>query len=329
MATSRNPNDTTTGQGTRSMSRTPERSGAGVPVPPPATGGAVPARLVEPGRDYHARHENLLVPNRMESAHVLLLGDGSLGSLIASFLVRAGIGSLTHYDNELVEETNICRTAYGERDIGRPKTEALNDILRAIRRDVVLEGRQEDIHATSDEALVAEIAKASVSIIATDHPPTQARTAALSYFRVPAIIPGVYAKGTGGEVVLTIPDESACWHCVFAGIRTEEQPDRGTEDYGLATGQLKAEPALGTDIANVAVAAAKLAIAVLNRGTGLEIEKMVQPERNVLFLGNSIDWAFRDYNEAFWARTIRRPDCPVCSKRPALHARATTRPALT
>lgn len=262
----------------------------------------------------HERHVGVLIPSVMWNKRVLLLGAGSLGSLIANFLVRAGIGTIEVYDNERVDVANLSRTAYRRADIGRDKVLALHDLLIEIRGDANVDTKCRDIHAMEDSELTAAIERADIVIPATDHPTTQARAAALSYGRKPTLIPGVYERGVGGEVVFTLPDRTACWHCVFAGIRTEEQPDRGQPDYGVATGQLRAVPALGTDIATVAVAAAKIAIALLHVGTGHELERMLRPDRNILFLGNSIDWAFTDYAENFWAKTIRRPDCPVCSE---------------
>jgi molybdopterin/thiamine biosynthesis adenylyltransferase len=274
---------------------------------------AQPANDTVRSKAYHARHAGVLDADIMASKRVLLLGDGSLGSLIAGFLVRAGIGAIEHHDNDAVDIANISRTLYREEDIGRPKVEALDDILRGIRTDVELESHCGDIAKMDDDVLIAAINRADIVIAATDHPATQARTAALSYWRKPALLPGVYERGTGGEVVYTIPDLTACWHCVFGGIRTEEQPDRGQPDYGVPTGQLRAVPALGCDIANVAVHAARLAIALLQRWSGLDIARIVTLDRNVLFIGNTVDWAFTEPCENFWARTIRRPDCPVCS----------------
>jgi len=268
--------------------------------------------------DYHARHVGVLDAEWMSKQRVLLLGDGSLGSLIAAFFVRAGVGSIEHIDNDRVAVSNISRTIYREEDVGRPKVEALNDILRGIRKDIKLEGHFADISTMDDESLIAAIERSDLVVAATDHPPTQARAAALSYWGRPALLPGVYERGTGGEVVFTLPDLTACWHCVYGGVRTEEQPNRGTTDYGVATGQLRAVPALGCDIANIAVHAARLGIALLHRWSQLEIARIVSHERNVLFIGNSVDWAFKEPCENFWARTLRRPDCPVCSLNAAL-----------
>lgn len=274
---------------------------------------------VHPDNAFHGRHEGILLPKVMETKRVALFGDGSLGSLVAWFLVRAGLWTLEHYDNDCVALPNISRTIYRNRDVGRSKVDALNDILREINPEVVLEGHSKDIHELRDDELVSIIQRNDLVIAATDDPPTQSRVAALSYWRKPALLPGVYEKATGGEVLFTIPNETACWHCVFSGIRTEDEPNRGETDYGVPTGQLRAVPALGADIATIAVACARLAVALLHLGSGLPLEHQLRRDKNILFLGNTIDWAFTDHSENFWAIPTRRAECPVCapSKAPA------------
>lgn len=47
--------------------------------------------------------------NRLENAHVMLLGLGGVGSYAAEALARAGIGHLTLVDNDTVAPSNLNR----------------------------------------------------------------------------------------------------------------------------------------------------------------------------------------------------------------------------
>ena len=69
---------------------------------------------------------------KMKTAHVGIAGLGGLGSNIATALARSGIGRLTLVDFDTVELSNINRQAYTLTQIGKPKTEALCDIIRLI-----------------------------------------------------------------------------------------------------------------------------------------------------------------------------------------------------
>ena len=46
---------------------------------------------------------------RIGQGHALLVGCGALGTVIADTLVRAGIGTLTIVDRDIVELTNLQR----------------------------------------------------------------------------------------------------------------------------------------------------------------------------------------------------------------------------
>ena len=60
----------------------------------------------------------------LRTKRVAVLGLGALGSVIAPWLARAGVGHLTLIDRDLVEASNLQRQLlYGESDLGRPKAE--------------------------------------------------------------------------------------------------------------------------------------------------------------------------------------------------------------
>lgn len=267
------------------------------------------------GSDFHARHAGLMPAAALDDKRVLLVGAGSVGSFLAELLVRSGVMQLTVADMDTVSSTNLCRTVYDEGDIGAPKVEALKRHLQAVRKAVQVDARNVDLNDIDDSTLDAWIGEADLVIAVTDHPPTQARVAALSYHRRPALFAGVYAKGTGGEVLFTLPNQTPCYHCVFNSIRAEHRPDRGKVDYGLTTGQLAAEPALGVDILHVTTCAAKLALALLLHGTESSVAGIVNPNTSVLFVGNAVDWIWRAPFETVWAHADRKKDC-ICRLQP-------------
>ena len=70
---------------------------------------------------------------RLKAAHVSLLGLGGLGSPCALGLVDAGVGRVTLLDCDRVELCNLNgQFVYGQADVGRRKTDAASDALRAI-----------------------------------------------------------------------------------------------------------------------------------------------------------------------------------------------------
>ena len=74
--------------------------------------------------------------NRLENAHVMLLGLGGVGSYAAEALARAGIGHLTLVDNDTVAPSNLNRQLPAlASTVGRLKTEVVGERLRDIAPD--------------------------------------------------------------------------------------------------------------------------------------------------------------------------------------------------
>ena len=69
---------------------------------------------------------------RLKTATVGIAGLGGLGSTVAVALARTGVGRLILADFDVVEPSNLNRQQYFISHIGRPKTEALNDLLGQI-----------------------------------------------------------------------------------------------------------------------------------------------------------------------------------------------------
>lgn len=69
------------------------------------------------------------IQQKLDHATVGIAGLGGLGSNIAVFLARLGVGRLVLADFDTVEVSNLNRQHYTMRDLGRPKADALRDQL--------------------------------------------------------------------------------------------------------------------------------------------------------------------------------------------------------
>ena len=72
------------------------------------------------------------IQNKLDHAAVGIAGLGGLGSNIAVHLARLGVGRLVLVDFDVVDITNLNRQHYTMKDIGIPKTLALQEQLEAI-----------------------------------------------------------------------------------------------------------------------------------------------------------------------------------------------------
>jgi len=108
-------------------------------------------------------HRQTLLPGigeegqqKLRSARALLVGCGALGTVIADTLTRAGIGSLTIVDRDIVEITNLQRQIlFDEDDVaaGTPKAIAARENLTRINSEVAIDAFVEDFNHTNADRL--------------------------------------------------------------------------------------------------------------------------------------------------------------------------------
>ena len=71
-----------------------------------------------------------------DEARIHIVGCGSVGSTLAENLARCGITKMTLWDFDTVEAHNIVNQMFRQQDIGKPKVEALKDILMDINPEI-------------------------------------------------------------------------------------------------------------------------------------------------------------------------------------------------
>lgn len=279
-----------------------------------------------------------IVPDDVAGRRVLLAGAGSVGSLLAEGLVRSGVEHFVVVDPELVGAENLSRTVYVSADVGQPKVVALPRRLQAINPEVRVDVHPGDVAAVPRDVLGSIVAGCDLVVAATDDTRAQAMLDRVSYLAgVPAVFPGMYAGGRGGELVFTVPGLSSCYRCATAVRHSQEAVERPARDYGVK-GRLAGEIALGSDIAHVTSAATKVALALLEMGrqddssTGsltrdFLLPGMAQghdrPATMVLF-ANVPAYSFfpkvfegvpgQGAWQAVWLEVTGDPACPLCSE---------------
>lgn len=70
------------------------------------------------------------------TSRIHIIGCGSVGSTLAENLARCGITKMTLWDFDEVESKNIVNQMFREADVGKPKVEALAEILTEINPEI-------------------------------------------------------------------------------------------------------------------------------------------------------------------------------------------------
>jgi tRNA threonylcarbamoyladenosine dehydratase len=75
----------------------------------------------------------------LQNAHVMVVGLGGVGSFAAEFLARAGVGTMTIVDGDVVDITNINRQLPAlHSTVGQPKVDVVGDRLMDINPELKL-----------------------------------------------------------------------------------------------------------------------------------------------------------------------------------------------
>ncbi len=161
---------------------------------------------------------------RLSRAHAMFVGVGALGCAGADLLARAGVGTLTLIDRDIVEATNLQRqTLFTERDVGLPKVEAAARRLAEINSSVQLRALALDLtHRNAEGLLPGRDALPGVDILvdATDNFETRYL---LNDLAVKRGLPYAYAGvvGTRGMQATFLPASARrklatpCLRCLF------------------------------------------------------------------------------------------------------------------
>jgi len=151
---------------------------------------------------------------RLRQSNVLVVGCGALGTVTATQLVRAGVGTVRIVDRDFIEYHNLQRQIlFDEEDVRQqiPKAKAAERHLRKVNSSVQVEGIVEDVNFTNVQRLVQG---ADLIVDGLDNLETRylLNDAALKHG-----IPWIYgaAIATQGMTMTVIPGETPCIRCAF------------------------------------------------------------------------------------------------------------------
>lgn len=149
--------------------------------------------------------------------HVLIIGVGTLGTLSAEALARAGVGTMTLVDRDYIEWSNLQRQQlFTEHDAKEriPKVVAAEKRLREVNSEIDIYAHIADVTPEEIEELIEGV---DVILDATDNFDIRMiiNDAAQKYQ-----IPWIYGScvSSYGMSYTVIPNETPCLHCLMEEI---------------------------------------------------------------------------------------------------------------
>ena len=242
---------------------------------------------------------------------VLVVGLGSGGSTVALELAKAGVGHFTLLDPDRIEPTNVVRHECDDRYLHRRKVDAIAELIQGRNPNAEIKTIGKDVFELGDrlEELVAE---SDLIAACTDvEPPKQLLNRLAIAAGVPTVYAGVYARGTGGEVIRCGGGrEDPCYACAVSVLK-EAAPapvDPSELHYGAieADGSTPGVPGLGLDVRLIALLHAKVCLLTL-----LSREKELQG--NVLLFGNAaVEGLFPRPFASVLVNVAAQESCLIC-----------------
>ncbi len=95
---------------------------------------------------------------KLQAAHIAIVGVGGLGSAVSLYLAGAGVGKITLIEADTVSLSNLHRQVlYREDDIGKPKVQVAQKALSARNRDITVIAHQKRLSTENIDDLLADI----------------------------------------------------------------------------------------------------------------------------------------------------------------------------
>jgi len=158
---------------------------------------------------------------KLKQAKVCVVGVGGLGNPITIRLAAMGVGKIRIVDRDVIELSNLHRqTMFNEDDVGQVKVETAAKKLRKLNSDIVIEELPVSVN---DYTALDIVDGCDVVIDALDS--VNARYS-LNKACIEKKIPFVTgaAVGVTGQLFTILPNESACYHCLFPALDEDSMP---------------------------------------------------------------------------------------------------------
>ena len=240
---------------------------------------------------------------KLSQSRVVIVGCGATGSVLASLLARAGVGTIRILDRDYVEPSNLQRqTLFDENDAREslPKAIAAARQIPRFNSQITVEPHVADLTPQNVDQLLAA---SDLILDGTDNFETRYL---INDYAIKNSVPWIYAAAVGSYAVTmnVLPGETSCLACIFP-----ESP-RGTVETCETAG------ILNSAVNVVASIAATEALKFL-------VGARARMRRTLL------SWDVWSNEQAEVATAAPSAGCRVCGQREFIHLAGEGRPHIT
>jgi molybdopterin/thiamine biosynthesis adenylyltransferase len=229
--------------------------------------------------DVFSRNTGILESDIMLKTGALLVGCGSVGSLAALELAKAGVGRFLLIDNDIIGYHNVCRHQCGVLDVGKRKTEAVKERILEINptAKVIIQNK---IIQEVPLAILQEFCDKNTIVIggADNREGDLYANQVAKEIGMPMMSIGLWERAFAGEIFYCLPENMPDYSDFMYAIadtsgRSTQNKKFYTNEEDLAKASF--EPGISVDINFVTLIAVKLAIDILNRENKVYTPKLL------------------------------------------------------
>ena len=217
-----------------------------------------------------SRNKGILETDVMSKKRAVILGCGSVGSLVAMELARAGVGNFLLVDPDVMEYHNICRHQCGIEDVGDLKINAIERKLKNINPKINVEkfeGIIENIPKTQLDNFCQK--GETVFVGCADNRAADVYANSISiYYSAYFISVGFWERACAGEIFYHIPNKNMpCYECALgsgSSVSSRVQANHHVYSNKEDIEAVKFEPGISVDINFITTIGVKLIIDMLN-----------------------------------------------------------------
>lgn len=220
-----------------------------------------------------SRNKGILETPIMNSKRAVILGCGSVGSLVAMELARAGVGNFILADPDTMEYHNICRHQCGIEDVGDLKVNALSRKLYNINPTVKIETFDGIIQNIPKEMLDRFcIPGETIFVGCADNRTADVYSNRISiYYGATFLSIGFWERAFAGEIFYHIPNKNMpCYECALGtggNLSARAEANHHVYSNQEHIEGLKFEPGISVDINFITSIGIKLILDILNEST--------------------------------------------------------------
>lgn len=247
-------------------------------------------------QDLFSRNSGILETSYLANKRVVILGCGSVGSLVSLELARSGVANFLLVDPDIVEYHNICRHQCGLTDVGDLKVNALEKRLKNINPSVNIVkhgGIFQDIPKQLLDDFV--IAGETVFVGCADNRNADVYSNRISILYGAAFISiGFWERAYAGEIFYHIPGMNMpCYQCALgdggSGMSARAEANHHVYSNEEDLEKVNFEPGISVDINFITCIGIKLIIDILNMKRESYIPRLLNNLKQYTLICNTSD----------------------------------------